>query len=106
VALSLRQAEALTAHREFTAQHHRPPSPRELGAMLGGITHQSADKLLLVLRLKGYVGNSHQATALDLLSETDGLLSSVRLTNGDRQRVQSLRGRIAELLGKPFAEGA
>ena len=59
---------------------------------------------IMRLRLSGHIGDHPvEPLALGLLGEADDFLGSVLLTNGDRQRVNRLRSRIAELLGRPFA---
>lgn len=103
--LTDRQRETLAKYREFTKTHGRAPSPKTLGLLLDPpVRGPTVEKLLMRLRLSGHIGNGPaERAAQDLLDEADTFLASVHLTNGDRARAHSLRGRIAELLGKPFA---
>jgi hypothetical protein len=105
-ALTDRQRETLGKYRGFAQAHGRPPSWTELGRLLDPpVRGQTAERLVTRLRLSGYIAHGPaERVAQELLGEADIILGSVHLTNGDRARVNALRARIAELLGKPFAE--
>jgi hypothetical protein len=102
--ISLRQAQVLVVYRDLEKRHGRPPTNRELADTLG-VRTPTAETFIMRLRLSGHISDQPIASvALKLLDEADWLFGAVQIANGDRQRVNGLRGRIAELLGKSFTE--